>query len=401
VISELYYPELTSTGYFLTGIAEGLTGNYDVFVLCGQPSYRARGMRAPLREMRSAVDVQRCLATTFDQDKVCGRIVNLITISLSIFLTALFRILAGDIVIVVTNPPLLPYFAALACRVRRARFVLLVHDVYPEILTRMDILKPQSFLLRLLNRASVWLYRNADRILVLGRDMQLLIREKVPSWQDRVVVATNWANTEMIVPMPRGSNQLLDRLQLKDKFVVEFFGNMGRPHCIEDLLDAAELLRSAPGIHFLLVGWGVKKIWAVKEKQARHLENMTILDPLPRDQSCDIQNACDIAINTLSRDMSGISVPSRTYNVMASGKPMLGVCDDDSELAAVIHEERIGWVVPPGRPDLLATAIRAAQADPDELRRMGERAYQAAAAKYTIASLLKVYTAIIEGLITE
>jgi glycosyltransferase involved in cell wall biosynthesis len=80
---------------------------------------------------------------------------------------------------------------------------------------------------------------------------------------------------------------------------------------------------------------------------------------------------------------------------------MLGVCDDDSELAAVIHEERIGWVVPPGRPDLLATAIRAAQADPDELRRMGERAYQAAAAKYTIASLLKVYTAIIEGLITE
>jgi colanic acid biosynthesis glycosyl transferase WcaI len=401
VVSELYYPELTSTGYFLTGVAEGLSGDYDVFVLCGQPSYWARGFRAPFREMRSAVDVQRCLATTFDKNKFFGRIVNLITISLSIFLTALFRILPGDIVIVVTNPPLLPYLAALACRVRRARFVLLVHDVYPEILTRMDILKPQSSLLRLLNRASVWLYRSADRILVLGRDMQLLIREKLPSWQDRVVIATNWANTEMIVPMPRGSNQLLDQLQLKDKFVVEFFGNMGRPHCIEDLLDAAELLRSAPEIHFLLVGWGVKKVWAVKEKQARNLENMTILDPLPREQSCDVQNACDIAINTLSRDMSGISVPSRTYNVMASGKPMLAVCDDDSELAAVIREERIGWVVPPGRPDLLATAIRAAKADPDELRIMGDRAYQAAEAKYTIASVLKVYTAIIDGLITE
>ena len=401
MVSELYYPELTSTGYFLTGVAEGLTGDYDVFVLCGQPSYWARGFRAPSREMRSAVDVQRCLATTFDKNKSFGRILNLITISLSIFLTALFRILPGDIVIVVTNPPLLPYLAALACRVRQARFVLLVHDVYPEILTRMDILKPQSSLLRLLNRASVWLYRSADRILVLGRDMQLLIRQKLPSWQDRVVIATNWANTEMIVPMPRGSNQLLDRLQLKDKFVVEFFGNMGRPHCIEDLLDAAELLRSAPGIHFLLVGWGVKKIWAVKEKQARHLENMTILDPLPREQSCDVQNACDIAINTLSREMSGISVPSRTYNAMASGKPILAVCDDDSELAAVIREERIGWVVPPGRPDLLATAIRTAKADPDELRIMGARAHQAAEAKYTLASVLKVYTAIIEGLRTE
>jgi glycosyltransferase involved in cell wall biosynthesis len=128
---------------------------------------------------------------------------------------------------------------------------------------------------------------------------------------------------------------------------------------------------------------------------------MTILDPLPREQSCDVQNACDIAINTLARDMSGISVPSRTYNVMASGKPMLAVCDDDSELAAIIHEERIGWVGPPGRPDLLAAAIKAAKAVPDELRIMGERAYQAAEAKYTIASVLKVYIAIIEGLITE
>ena len=401
VVSELYYPELTSTGYFLTGIAEGLAGDYDVSVLCGQPSYWARGVRAPFREMRNRVDVQRSRATTLDKNKLLGKIINLITISLSIFLAALFRFRRGDIVIVVTNPPLLPYLTALACRVRGARFILLVHDVYPEILTRLGILKPQSIPLRLLNHASVWLYQSADRILVLGRDMQSLVAEKLSSRRDRVVIATNWASSEMIVPAPRGNNQLLDTLHLKDKFVVEFFGNMGRPHCIEDLLDAAELVKPDPEIHFLLVGWGVKKVWVVKEKRARKLDNMTIIDPLPREQSCDVQNACDIAINTLSSDMSGISVPSRTYNVMASGKPMLAVCDDDSELAAVIHEERIGWVVPPGRPDLLAAAIRAAKANPDELRSMGERAYQAAEAKYTIASVLKVYTTLIEGLITE
>jgi glycosyltransferase involved in cell wall biosynthesis len=401
LVSELYYPELTSTGYFLTGIAEGLVGDYDVFVLCGQPSYWARGVRAPFREMRNRVNVQRCRATTLDKNKLLGKIINLITISLSIFLAALFRFRSGDIVIVVTNPPLLPYLTALACRVRGTRIILLVHDVYPEILTRLGILKPQSIPLHLLNRASVWLYQSTDRILVLGRDMQCLVAEKLSSRRDRVVIATNWASFEMIVPAPRGNNQLLNTLHLKEKFVVEFFGNMGRPHCIEDLLDAAELLKPDPDIHFLLVGWGVKKVWAVKEKQARNLENMTIIDPLPREQSCDVQNACDIAINALSSDMRGISVPSRTYNVMASGKPMLAVCDDDSELAAVIHEEQIGWVVPPGRPDLLAAAIKVAKAAPDDLRIMGERAYQAAETKYTIASVLKVYTTLIEGLITE
>jgi colanic acid biosynthesis glycosyl transferase WcaI len=400
VISELYYPELTSTGYFLTGIAEGLAGDFDVSVLCGQPSYWARGVRAPFREIRNRVDVQRCPATTLDKNNMYGKVINLITISLSIFLVALFRFRRRDIVIVVTNPPLLPYLTALACQVRGARMILLIHDVYPEILTRLGILKQQSIPLRLLSRASVWLYESADRILVLGRDMQSLVAKKLTSRRDRVVIATNWASTEMIAPMPRDSNQLLDRHHLKEKFVVEFFGNMGRPHCIEDLIDAADLLRTDPDIHFLLVGWGVKKGWAINEKEARKLDNMTILDPLPREQSCDVQNACNIAINTLSSDMSGISVPSRTYNVMASGKPMIAVCDDDSELAAVIHEERIGWVVPPGRPDLLATAILVAKANPDELRLMSERAYQAAEAKYTFASILKGYSEIIKQLIT-
>lgn len=249
VVSELYYPELTSTGYFLTGIAEGLAGDYDVSVLCGQPSYWSRGVRAPFREMRNRVDVQRCRATTLDKNKLLGKIINLITISLSIFLAALFRFRRGDIVIVVTNPPLLPYLAALACRVRGARIILLVHDVYPEILTRLGILKPQSIPLRLLNRASVWLYQSTDRILVLGRDMQSLVSGKLSSRRDRVVIATNWASSEMIVPTPRGNNQLLDTLHLKEKFVVGFFGNMGRPHCIEDLLDASEMLPSILQMH--------------------------------------------------------------------------------------------------------------------------------------------------------
>lgn len=401
MVSELYYPELTSTGYFLTGIAEGLAGEYDVSVLCGQPSYWARGVRASSRETRNNVNVQRCSATTFDKNKLLGKIVNLITISLSIFAAALIRFRRGDIVIVVTNPPLLPYLAALACQVKGARVILLVHDVYPEIFARLGIFSQHSILLRLMSRASRWLYRRSARIVVIGRDMQSLVAGKLSSRRESVVVATNWASTEMIAPAPRECNQLLDALRLKNKFVVEFFGNMGRPHCIEDLLDAAELLKSDPDIHLLLVGWGVKKKQAISQKQVRKLENMTIIDPLPREQSCDVQNACDIAINTLSSEMSGISVPSRTYNVMASGKPMLAVCDDDSELAAVIHEERIGWVVRPGRPDLLAAVIRSAKADPSELRSMGERAYQAAQKKYTKAAVLKVYSSVIKEMIAE
>src|ERR1700733_10228359 len=81
IISELYYPELTSTGYFLTGIAEGLAADYDISVLCGQPSYWARGVRAPSREVLNGVDAQRCWATTLDKNEPLFRIINLCTIT--------------------------------------------------------------------------------------------------------------------------------------------------------------------------------------------------------------------------------------------------------------------------------------------------------------------------------
>jgi colanic acid biosynthesis glycosyl transferase WcaI len=401
IVSELYSPELTSTGYFLTGIAEGLAQIYDVSVLCGQPSYWARGVRAPTRETLNGVDVQRCWGTTLDKNRILFKTVNMVTISLSIFLSALFYFRRGDVVIVVTNPPILPYLASVASYVRGSRFILLVHDVYPEILIRLGVLKPQSMPVRLLDLMSRWLYNRADRVLVLGRDMQDLVCQKLSSRQDRVVVATNWANTETISPQLRSKNKLLSTLNLGEKFVVQFWGNMGRPHCLEDLLDTAQLLALDPDFHFLLIGWGTRKPWVIAEKQARGLENMTILDPFPREDSCDVQNACDIAINTLASGMTGISVPSRSYNAMAAGKPMLAVCDLGSELALMVREENIGWVVPPGCPGLIASALREAKTNQSGLRLMAEHARDVVDSKYTLDHVLRIYRNMIQDLLSQ
>jgi glycosyltransferase involved in cell wall biosynthesis len=401
IVSELYYPELTSTGYFLTGIAEGLAPVYKVSVLCGQPSYFSRGVRAPVREMRNCVDVRRCWATTLDKNKLIYRVVNLITISISIFVAALFRFSRGDIVIVVTNPPSLPYLIALACKLRGVQLILRIEDVYPDVFIRLGILSPQSIPARLLDRASRWLYNSSNRIIVLGRDMRDLVSDKLNSNKDRIVIVANWGDTEAIVPRPLSDNRLLAKLNLGGRFVVQYCGNIGRTHGIKDIAEAAELLAVESGFHFLLIGWGAKREWAIQHKQARKLENLTILDPLPSAEFCDGLNACSVAIISFSIGMAGISVPSRMYNVLAAGKPLLAVCDDDSELAAVVREEDIGWVIPPGRPDLIVSALREAKASPDRLRSMGERARKAAELKYTPGHILHAYQDLIQGLRSE
>jgi len=399
VVSELYYPEVTST--FLTEISEGLAGVYDVSVLCGQPSYLVRGVRAPVREMRNGVDVKRCRATTLDKNRLVSKVVNLITISVSIFAAALCRFRRKDIIIVVTNPPLLPYLMALACRLKGARFVLLVYDVYPEIFTRLGIFSQESLVVRLMDLASRWLYNSASRIIVLGRDMRDLVGEKLKGRRNRVVIATNWGDTKAVFPQPLSENLLLDKLNLRGRFVAQYCGNIGRTHGIKDIAEAAELLASDDKFQFLLIGWGAKKRWAIEHKQARKLDNLTILDPLPQEEFCDGLNACNVAIISFSSGMAGISVPSRMYNVLAAGKPLLAVCDDNSELAAVVREEAIGWVISPGRPDLIVSALREAKANPERLRAMGERARQAAEKKYTLGYVLQVYKDTIEGLRSE
>ncbi|MFP5206558.1 MAG: glycosyltransferase family 4 protein [Acidobacteriota bacterium] len=401
IVSELYHPELTSTGYFLTGIAEGLAVDYDVSVLCGQPSYLARGTTAPRSEIRNGVHVRRCPATTLDKNKLVFKIVNLITITLSIFLSALFRFRAGDIVIAVTNPPLLPYAILLACRMRGARLVLLVHDVYPELLIRLNIVIARSAPVRLLDWASRWLYNGADRIVVLGRDMRELVVQKLRGAEDRVVIAANWGDTEANYPCERAQSRLLTELNLKGCFVAQYCGNIGRTHGIGDIVEAAKLMVSDPEFHFLVIGWGARKQWIIEQKQVHSLDNLTVVDPLEQSDLCDGLNACDVSIIAFSRGMSGISVPSRMYNVLAAGKPLLAVTDDDSEMAAVVTEEEIGWVIPPGRPSLLVNALREAKADEKQLQSMGKRARQAAEAKYTRSHILKLYRDLIEGMLAK
>lgn len=344
------------------------------------------------------MDVRRCRATTLDKNKVVFRILNLVTISLSIFFSAMLRFRRGDIVIAVTNPPLLPYLALMACRLKGARFVLLVHDVYPEIFIRLEILNVRSIPVRLLNRTSKWLYNGADRIVVLGRDMWELVAGKLNGPKDRVVIAANWGDTQANYPCERSTNRLLERLNLKGHFVAQYCGNIGRTHGIKDILEAAKMLASDPEFHFLLIGWGARTQWAIEQKRVHKLENLTILDPLEQDDLCDGLNACDVAVIAFSRGMSGISVPSRMYNVLAAGKPLLAVSDDDSELSAVVKEEEIGWVIPPGHPALLVSALREAKSNQERLRSMGQHARRTAEAKYTRSHILQIYCDLIEDI---
>src|SRR5215471_424848 len=384
VVSELYYPEETSTGYLLTKIAEGLAQHFPVHVLCSQPTYAVRGVRAPCREKHNGVSIQRCWATTLNKDNVLFRLINLVTISLSIFVAAVFQINRRDCVLVVTNPPLLPFVVATACRLRGAKCLLCIHDVYPEALTASGMVRPGAMLTRLIGWLTQRLYHSMASIIVLGRDMQRLVAQKLGQVQGQIVLIPNWADVDEVVPAQRAHNALLNELGLLNKFVIQYAGNMGRTHDLESVVESVRRLREQPDIHFLFIGWGAKQRWLEATVQAEGLRNVTILANRPRADAANFLNACDIAIIAFVPGMAGVSVPSRMYNILAAGKPIMAVADSDSELALMVQEEGVGWVVPPAQPDRLVATILEAWSNPDLIIKMGRRARRVVEEKYSL-----------------
>ncbi len=391
VISELYYPEETSTGYYLTKIAEGLAASFDVKALCGQPNCSKRGNFAPKKEIHHEVEILRVLATTIDKNVIVYRLLNMLTLSFSIFIKALFSFQKNERVLVVTTPPLLPFITAIASIARGANYVLLIHDNYPEILIAVGKTKKNSLLVKILDFFNRRLYNYASKIIVVGRDMEELVEKKIRGFDVPIECIPNWAELEGVKPSNRAENQLLKQFNLSEKLVFLYAGNMGHPNDLESIVKCSEKLRDNSEFHFIFLGGGVKKKWLEKKIEQKNLTNVTLLPPRPRSEQNIFLNACDVALVSLVKNMWGVSMPSRTYNILAVGKPILALTEANSEVARVIQEDDLGWIVSPNNPEKLFQTIIEISRKRPQLTAMGIRARNAAIEKYSVEIAVQKY----------
>jgi glycosyltransferase involved in cell wall biosynthesis len=236
---------------------------------------------------------------------------------------------------------------------------------------------------------------------VLGRDMKNLVEERLINTVNKVVIIQNWADLDMVSPIPKSENSLLYELGLSDKFIVQCAGNMGLAQNIENMFKAIEILREYDNIHFLFIGSGSKRQWMEDEVRDKKLHNVTILDQRPRSDQQNFLNACDIALVSLICGMNGAGVPSRMYNIMAVGKPIMAMAECNSELSMVVEEEKIGWIVPPDNPNRLAEVVLEAYTDRLKLIEMGTLARAAVLKKYLSSDLIDRYRGVIKDLINN
>ena len=194
VVTDRYYPEVISTGGYLTQIAEGLIKEFDVKVISGPPNRSSRGTREPNRELRNGVEIFRVGRPLLDKNVVTLRAVNLLTLGFAMFWRSIRSFGQGDRVLVVAGPLYLPFSTAIASLVWGSSYSLIIYDLYPDRLVARGKLKANSVAVNAINFANSWLFKHAARIIVVDHKTAELVSartnglgvpiKKIPYWTE-------------------------------------------------------------------------------------------------------------------------------------------------------------------------------------------------------------------------
>ncbi|TWB01941.1 glycosyltransferase family 4 protein [Bradyrhizobium stylosanthis] len=389
VASQHYPPDPSTTAAIMAEIACRVAGDHEVVVLSGSPGALPAAQTGPGKPR--VVAIKNRMA---GKAALVRRGLSELLFVARTFFALLRELRAGDVVLTVTAPFMLPYAVAAAAKLRGARSALIMHDLFPDVLVMAGLLKPGSLVTRTMRFANSLMFRALNAVITIGRDAERPLLSYSGMRRNKIRFIPNWAT---LVPGPRPLSQDNPfRKQLSARFVVGLSGNLGFTHDPEIVFEAARLLRDEPDIHFLLSGWG---IGFARLKQLQAEANLPNVSFVARVEDAELEAflaAANLWIIPYRKDVAGVSVPSRFYNLLAVGRPVALVSEPEAEAALTVTENGLGWVVTPGRADQLADAIRAASRSGDGA--MAERAVKAAA-KFDRATAMNAYAALIDELL--
>jgi colanic acid biosynthesis glycosyl transferase WcaI len=377
ILAQCYAPENVSAAVLITELAVDLVKHgHQVSVITGAPNYPHgrvyEGYRNQLYqvEILEGVRIIRTWSYISPSKKFWPRLFHYGTYSVASFYGGL---MAGcPDVIVSFSPPLpLGLSAWLLSRIWRRPWLLQIEDLYPDAAVASGVLK-NKIVINFFLKMEEFLYVHSQRISVISESFrQVLLAKGVPC--PNIEVIPVWADPDQVRPMPK-ENNFRHRHGLDGKFVVIYAGNIGLTSCLEDVLNAAEILRTRDDIRIVIVGEGVKKKSLEAEARALNLNNMLFLPYQDREAFPEMLAAADLGLVTLTPCADLSSLPSKTFNIMASARPILAVTPPDGEIARLIRVAGCGWNVLPNSPQSLAQAIVMLEAHGSLRTQMGKNA---------------------------
>lgn len=405
LITPYFWPENTACVPLMTELtADLVTYGHSVRVITSYPTRNVEDcvtgkdrIGGDVLRYYHGARVVRFPNPTADRKGVAARLVEGFLLWLWAAVAAIHFSSVTDVFIVYSNPPLLTIPVSWSRIRRRVPIIYNLQDMFPDsaILSGLVRGRPATRVLKLMEACS---YRNADTIAAISQAIAGRVSEIVGN--SHVVVVQNWVDTDRIRSVAPEDNRFSRVLpvDLHSKFVIVYAGNLGFAQDIDVIVDAAHLLRDRSDIAFVVAGEGQSKQSLQRRISELSLDNLVLMPLQPQALVPDVYSTGNVGLVTVRKGIGGSSVPSKTWSIMACGRPVIACTDTDCDLATLIVRENVGMVVPPGDARALADAILAAQADRTACLQQGKNARAFAEAYLSRKSATAAYCELVNEL---
>ncbi len=311
--------------------------------------------------------------------------------------TAVFTLLApkADKNIFFTQPPLIPLWGWVLSKIRRQPYVCVVMDIYPDLIVAYGMMRPDSWLTKIISRLSIFALKNAESVMVIGRCMHgKLVEMGVPA--EKLQLIPNWIDETAVYTIPSSKNPLRTEWKLNNnKFVVLYSGNMGYSHYFNDILAVAQRLQSNEEIVFVFIGGGARYREITDFVKENDLANVQLRPFQPYSLLAQSLSLGDVHLVTLRDSCTGLAVPSKSYGILAVGGTILFQGSEECEIAQMVEEEGIGKRIAVGDVDGLQQAIEFYWQNSDLRCQNSQKSRQLAEGKYGRLQAIQKYSHIL------
>jgi colanic acid biosynthesis glycosyl transferase WcaI len=367
-------------------IVDTVSACHQVTVLCGRPSYDPSercAWRLYQAESAGLVHIIRAGSTAFPRFNMKKRLLNYLTYTALTVPRALF--VDCDVVLAMTDPPFQGIIGAFVALLKRKPFVYNIRDLYPDMALGADIVRAGP-MARVWEKLHRWALRRAERVVALGEDMRARIIAKGVDPSHVVVIRDGAQVLPSNASLPRPDPDVVHAIRANFSFVLLHAGNLGHYGAWNTLITAARKL-AHDGVGLIFVGDGAQR--AEVAKAATGAENIRFLDYFPSGKIPSVFAAADAHIVTVKRGLEGVVVPSKMYEILAAGKPIVAVAPEESDVVSLGIRQDFAVAADPDKPAELVQAVRMLTADRNRLKTMGDAARAAAPSYDRVAELQK------------
>lgn len=391
-------PDVNSTGRLMHTLARGLQERgYEIRVVTSVPHYAGFRTWEPYRhtlwqrEVLDGLAVHRVYVYARGHKGMTSRLGNYLSFNAGAALVG--RWVSSDVdAILCPNGSFFTGIAATLAGGGRVPFVYNIQDLYPQVPILAGQLR-NRWQIRALRRLEAVMYDRAASITVIAPSFADYVAARGVPVQ-KIEVIPNFVDTAVIRPLPR-RNPVSTRLGLDDRFVVAHMGNLGYAYDLDSLLEAARVLRNDPDLLVLIIGDGVEKDRLQRRARALGLDNVGFLPFQPHADLPWLRAAIDVHVSLYRRNSARYSMPSKVYEIMASGRPLLLSAEPGTDVRTLVSAADAGVCLDPESVDQLVAAIRTLQADRLGRERLGHRGRACALREHSAEVVVQRYDALL------